>query len=283
MSFTIEQTRAVGEILRAAGKAEILPRFRALDARAIRHKSSQLDLVTDADEAAELHIAEALHAAFPRALVAGEESVCREPNLLDHVSDAPLAFVVDPIDGTKNFASGLPLFGVMAAVLAHGEVVAAVIHDPIVDDCALAVRGEGAWLERADRRPHRLQVGQAQDVSAMTGIVSWLFMTEPLRSTVTRNLPRVAAGVDYRTAAHEYRLLASGDYHFALFGKLAPWDHLPGLLLHREAGGFAACLDGEPYTLGTRAQGLLCAPDEASWRALRDALTEDIGVRSAER
>lgn len=273
MSFTLEQTRAVGAILRAAAQSEILPRFRTLDPHSIRHKSSQLDLVTDADEAAEAHIADALHAMFPRALVAGEESVCREPNLLDHVSDAPLAFVVDPIDGTKNFASGLPLFGVMAAVLEHGEVVAGVIYDPVVDDWSIAARGEGAWLESADGRSRRLQVARAQPVKEMTGIVSWLFMAEPLRSTVTRNLACVAAGVDYRTAAHEYRLLASGHYHFALFGKLAPWDHLPGLLLHRESGGFAACLDGAPYALGIRAEGLLCAPDQASWQSLRDALT----------
>jgi fructose-1,6-bisphosphatase/inositol monophosphatase family enzyme len=191
------------------------------------------------------------------------------------VSDAPLAFVIDPVDGTKNFASGLPLFGVMAAILEHGETVAGVILDPIVDDWAFAVRGRGAWLENAQGASRRLRVAPAEEVAAMTGFASWLFMREPLRSTVTRNLARLGAAVDYRTAAHEYRLLATGAYQFALFGKLAPWDHLAGVLLVEEAGGCAACLDGSAYGLGARADGLLCAPDERSWRALRDVLLDD--------
>ena len=162
----------------------------------------------------------------------------------------------------------------MAAVLEYGTTVAGVILDPIVDDWALAVRGHGAWLENATGAARRLQVAPGDTVDAMTGFAKWLFMTEPLRSTVTRNLARVAAAIDYRTAAHEYRLLAAGAYHFSLYAKLAPWDHLAGVLLHHEAGGYAACLDGTAYGLGTLAPGLLCAPDERSWHALRTALTE---------
>ncbi len=66
------------------------------------------------------------------------------------LADAELAFVVDPVDGTANFAAGLPLFGVMAAAIVRGEVVAAAIHDPVGDDTALALRGEGAWIEAPD-------------------------------------------------------------------------------------------------------------------------------------
>jgi fructose-1,6-bisphosphatase/inositol monophosphatase family enzyme len=97
-------------------------------------------------------------------------------------------------------------------------------------------------------------------------------MAEPLRSTVTANLSRTAGAVDYRTAAHEYRLVAGGHYDFVLFGKLAPWDHVAGCLIHREAGGYGACLDGSPYGIGSRSDGLLCAPDAASWKLLREAL-----------
>jgi fructose-1,6-bisphosphatase/inositol monophosphatase family enzyme len=89
---------------------------------------------------------------------------------------------------------------------------------------------------------------------------------------VTANLPRVAGAADYRTAAHSYRLLAAGHYDFVMFGKLAPWDHVAGCLIHEEAGGYSACFDGTPYGVASRAAGLLCAPDEASWKLLRDAL-----------
>ncbi len=74
------------------------------------------------------------------------------------LADADLAFVVDPVDGTANFAAGLPLFGVMAAVIVRGEMVAAAIHDPICDDTALALRGEGAWTEAPDGRRTDLRV-----------------------------------------------------------------------------------------------------------------------------
>ena len=63
--------------------------------------------------------------------------------------------MVDPIDGTSNYAAGLPLFGVMAAVVMRGEVVAAAIHDPVGDDTALALRGEGAWTQAAGRPAQR--------------------------------------------------------------------------------------------------------------------------------
>lgn len=274
MNFSTTDVRTVARVLRDAAQGIVLPYFRDLSADHVHQKTSHLDLVTDADIAAERQITAALHAAFPGARVAGEEATAADPHALDGLGAAELAFVIDPIDGTKNFASGLPLFGLMVAVLARGTTIAGVILDPIADDFAAAIRGGGAWLERADGRQMPLHVGSPRPVADMLGIVSWMFMPEPMRSTVTANLGRVAGAVDYRTAAHEYRLLARGHYDFVLFRKLLPWDHLAGVLLHQEAGGYAACLDGSPYTLANydSTPGLLCAPDEASWQALHAAL-----------
>jgi fructose-1,6-bisphosphatase/inositol monophosphatase family enzyme len=64
--------------------------------------------------------------------VVGEEAVSRDPDLLNGLGEADLAFILDPVDGTLNFASGLPLFGVMAAVLRRGEVICGIILDPMV-------------------------------------------------------------------------------------------------------------------------------------------------------
>jgi fructose-1,6-bisphosphatase/inositol monophosphatase family enzyme len=272
MTFPIDAIRTVAEALRDAARQEVLPRFRRLGAGEVREKSSPLDLVTDADVAAEARIGAALAQAFPGAVIVGEEAASADPSLLERLPAAERAFVVDPIDGTKNFASGLPLFAQMAAVVEHGEAVAGVIYDPIGDDYAAAIAGGGAWIERADGHRTPLAVSTAPPLREMLGIVSWLFMPEPLRSTVTGNLARLGGAVDFRTAAHEYRLLAGGHYDFAMFGKLKPWDHLAGCLIHREAGGYSACLDGSPYRCTSRAPALLCAPDRASWIALRDAL-----------
>lgn len=271
MTFTVRDADTVADILRDAAVAEILPRFRHLGAGAIREKSSAEDLVTDADEAAEKVIAAALKSVFPGAIVIGEEGVSARPALLDELDDAELAFVVDPVDGTKNFASGLPLFGVMAAVIERGEIVAGVIHDPIGGDWAMAVRGEGAWTRTTDGSLVDLAVASPLPAAKMSGTASWSTLPEPLRSQLCANLARSRSAANYRCAAHEYRMMAGGHSHFGLFSKLNVWDHAAGWLIHREAGGYSARFDGSPYLARHRTGGLLCAPDEASWHDLQQA------------
>jgi fructose-1,6-bisphosphatase/inositol monophosphatase family enzyme len=127
-----------------------MPRFRSLTASQVREKSSPFDLVTDADERAEVVITCRLKAAFPDAIVIGEEGAHKDPALLQAIATAELAFVVDPIDGTRNFTANLPLFGVMAAATVYGEIVAGVICDPVCQDWAYAALGAGAWIEHED-------------------------------------------------------------------------------------------------------------------------------------
>ena len=117
MPFSPEDIHRVGEILAFAADTEIMPRFRRLTATQVREKSSQFDLVTDADEKAEAVIECRLKTAFPDAIVIGEEGTHKNPGLLEAIATAELAFVVDPIDGTRNFTANLPLFGVMAAAI----------------------------------------------------------------------------------------------------------------------------------------------------------------------
>jgi len=262
----------VAQLLRQASQQEILPRFRRLGADAIRSKTGPLDLVTDADEAAEAVIAAGLAARFPGCLVVGEEGTAADPGLLGRLADAELAFVVDPIDGTSNFAAGMPLFACMAAAVVRGEVVAGWIHDPLGDDTALALRGEGAWIAAADGRRQDLSVAAPADPAQMVAAVSWVYLPEPLRSTVASRLPKLAAAVTYRCAAHEYRAAAGGHLHGLFYRRLLPWDHAAGWLLHREAGGYAARFDGSAYSPLHTDGGLIAAPDRESWEALRDAL-----------
>jgi fructose-1,6-bisphosphatase/inositol monophosphatase family enzyme len=274
MIFSLADVQAVAEVLRAAARAEIIPRFRKLAAGDVRMKNGPLDIVTEADEAAERMITRRLLARFPGALIVGEEATAADPSLLDGLDAAELAFVVDPIDGTSNYAAGLPLFGVMAAAVIGGEVVASVIYDPMGDDTALALRGEGAWLEGPDAVRVDLRVATGVPVAEMTGAVSWRYLPEPQRSVVCGNLPKLASAWDYRCAAHHYRMIAAGHGHFVLFNRLLPWDHAPGWLLHREAGGYARRFDGSEYRPAHLSGGLIAAPDAASWRALRDGLLE---------
>ena len=274
MRFGVAELTDLADILRTAAQTEIMPRFRRLGADGARQKTGPLDLVTEADEAAERVITAGIARRFAGAVVVGEEAASADPSRLALLADADLAFVVDPVDGTANFAAGLPLFGVMAAAIVRGEVVAAAIHDPICDDMALALRGEGAWTESPGGARTDLRVAAPVPVAEMTGNVSWRYLPEPQRSTVCANLPRLGGSWDYRCAAHEYRMACAGQCHLLFFNRLMPWDHAPGWLLHQEAGGYSARLDGSDYTPLQTDGGLICAPDRASWQAVRTILLQ---------
>jgi len=269
MNFSESDLHYVGEVLARAAREEIMPRFQNLTAAQIHRKTSAFDLVTEADEAAEALIATALKAKHPGAIILGEEGTQRDPGVLKTFGSAGLAFIVDPIDGTRNFVAGLPLFGVMAAVTIRGEIVASVIHDPISCDWAYALRNAGAWLERADSTRIPYHVASPTPLCMMEGVVAPHFLPEPQRTHAYASISKIGSWTLLRCAAHDYRLAAAGHLHFMLYSRIMPWDHAAGWLLHHEAGGYSAHFDGSPY-LPTHADGgLLCAPDESSWHAIR--------------
>jgi fructose-1,6-bisphosphatase/inositol monophosphatase family enzyme len=274
MIFTRPDHEQLDAILREAARREVMPRFRRLADGDIRAKQNPVDLVTEADEAAERFICAELAKAFPGAALIGEEGVTKDPSLLEKLAQADLAFVIDPIDGTLNYASDLSLFAVMAAVIIKGEIAAAVIHDPAAEDSAMALRGGGAWLSRADGASRDLRVAPAVAIRHMNGMASWQYFPEPLRSTLPGRFPAFLEVGSLRCCGQEYRLAAAGRLQFLLYGVLNPWDHAPGVLLYSEAGGHARLLDGRLYTPTERSAGLLCAPDEASWQEIRSTLLD---------
>jgi fructose-1,6-bisphosphatase/inositol monophosphatase family enzyme len=273
--MTPERWAEVVQLLRAAARVEIMPRFRTLAPGAVRSKTGPNDLVTEADVAAEVMITAGLHHLFPGCLVVGEEATSADPALLGQLANAELAFVVDPVDGTSNFVAGLPLFGVMAAAVSHGAVMAAAIYDPIGDDTAVALAGQGAWIWAANGAATRLHVAAPTAPALMTGCISWRYMDRPVQEAVVRNMVKLAGVADYRCAAHQYRMLAAGHCDYLVFNRLMPWDHLPGWLLHQEAGGYSAHFDGSPYRPGDLTGGLICTPDKASFTALCGTLMEE--------
>lgn len=272
MNFDDSHIDSLADLLAETAGKEILPRFRRLDRSRVRQKTSRVDLVTEGDLAAERMVTAALRERYPGALVIGEEAVSVDASLLEGLAGADLAFVLDPIDGTFNFASGVPLFGVMLAVSVKGETVAGIIHDPIGGDWILAGRGTGSFIRGRDRSLTPVHVAEPVEVSQMTGSVSWQFLDEPMRSRVAGNHTKCLGQMNYKCAAHEYRVISEGYADFACFTKVMPWDHLAGVLIHSEAGGYSAKLDGAPYRVGDTTGQLLIAPDRDSWAALKLAL-----------
>lgn len=259
---------AVTHILIEAAQEEILPRFRALEEHEILTKDSG-ELVTVADEAAERHITRRLLALLPGSLVVGEEAVAKDGRIMDALQGEDPVWLVDPIDGTGNFAGGTAVFAVMVALVLRGETVAAWIHDPIGQSTALAERGGGALLDG-----EALKAAPGGPLDTLEGTLhAGTFATPDMKRQIDSRRARLRVGKSLRCAGHEYIRLAEGRCHFSLFTKLMPWDHAPGALIHREAGGVGKTLDGRDYNPARRdGRGLLLAPDEASWKALHDTL-----------
>ncbi|MCX4162576.1 MULTISPECIES: inositol monophosphatase [Paraburkholderia] len=272
MKLSSKDAVTIAGMLADVAQREVMPRFRKVRELEVREKTSSFDVVTDADLAAERAISESLSRLFPGAAIIGEEKAARDATVLEGLASAELAFIVDPIDGTKNFVSGLPLFGIMVAATIRGEIALAAIHDPVCGDTALAVRGEGAWLEGDGPTRIELRVASAVPVPEMNAIIGTNFLPEPLRTTVNGNLSRLGMSSWLRCAAHEYRMVAAGHCHLLFYNKLMPWDHAAGWLLHREAGGYSAHFDGSAYRPDHLTGGLICAPDKESWERARQAL-----------
>ncbi|RFC65743.1 MULTISPECIES: inositol monophosphatase family protein [Mesorhizobium] len=274
MKFAESHLDWLCELMADAARKEIMPRFRRLSANDIREKTSALDVVTDADVNAERHMTAALRERYPDALIVGEEAYAEDERVLEGLRGAALAFVLDPVDGTYNFAAGVAPFGVMMAVVVNGETVAGIIHDPLGEDWVVGVKGGGSHL-RGGGSETAIHVAKSEPLGEMVGNVGWQYMQEPERTILARNARKVLGTFGYRCAAQEYRLLASGYGHFGIYNKLMPWDHLPGLLIHSEAGGYNARFDGSAYVPGDTTGGLLVAPDRAAWEAVRSGLWAD--------
>lgn len=275
MRFDEGQLGWLADLLADAAKQEIMPRFRRLGEGDIREKTSPADLVTEADVKAERLITARLKERFPDAVIVGEEACSDDPALLGGLDDAELAFTIDPVDGTFNFAAGVPLFGVMLAVVSKGETLAGIIHDPVGKDWIMAVKGGGSYVRHANGDVSKVSVAAPASIDRMTGSVSWQYTPEPMRSRLARNHAKFLSQIGYRCAAHEYRIIATGGAHFAVYNKLMPWDHLPGALIHQEAGGYLARWDGSAYLPSHTGGGLLVAPSRESWHAIQAALWEE--------
>ena len=258
------------DIVRRAAKTEILPQFRNLDPESIQTKTSQEDLVTIADQRAEAFIQHEVAERFPEATIIGEEATSSDASILDRIAEAEMAVIIDPIDGTWNFARNLTQFGVILAVASRGETVFGLLYDPVMDDWIVAHRGQGAFYVRPDSTERRVSVSQRETLAEMTGFTSLRLFPKELQYRLASTFPDFSRMMNIGCACHEYRTLASGFGEFSLIGALMPWDHAAGVLVHQEAGGYSALLDGRPYQPTIHQGRLLLANSRDTWEQLRE-------------
>lgn len=235
------------ELVRHVARTEVMPLFRRIGPTDIKMKSRDDDLVTVADLRAEEAITIGIGKLLPSSLVVGEEAVATNPSLLATLETEAEAVVVDPIDGTWNFANGLTAFGMMVAVTERGTPTFGLLYDPVCDDWVVAALGQGAWYCRPEEEPQRLTFTERKG-RANGSIPIFEFDVRERRRIIERS-DEYARLTNIMCACHEYRMLAMGQIDFRMSRSSMPWDHLAGMLAVVEAGGTITTMSGADYAL----------------------------------
>jgi len=252
----------IGPLLARVAREAILPRYQHLSAGDVTEKAVD-DLVTVADTHAEDLLSEALARILPEAAIVGEEAAHADPTVLRHLGDS-LCWIIDPVDGTNNFAAGRPPFGILIALAEQGEAVAGWIYDVLTGRLCSAHRGAGAWI---NGEPVRARVtGEDPPIAA----ISLMFLDPAARVAMKAKVAPYYTLVDIpRCAAEQYPRIVTGVNDVSIFERTLAWDHAAGVLFVNEAGGRAARPDGSAYRVDRHLEpGLIAAASPALFDAM---------------
>ncbi|GEC03404.1 inositol monophosphatase [Streptomyces spinoverrucosus] len=271
--FLARHSADVEEAVRKAAAAEIMPRFRQLAEHEVDQKSGPHDLVTDADRLAERHLTEALGALLPGSVVVGEEAVHANPASYEAIrGDAPV-WIIDPVDGTRQFVHGDDGFCTLVALARHGIVLASWTYAAARDQLATAVRGQGAFLDG-----ERLFAGPptpGRDLRVATSHPD--YTTDAEKRALLGLWTDGVAPRECGSAGLEYLAVARGESDATAFSWEAAWDHAAGLLLVEEAGGAHLTRTGEPFRItGGNTLPFTAARDAATARRVAGLLASAV-------
>ncbi|NWG71714.1 MAG: inositol monophosphatase [Parvularculaceae bacterium] len=217
-------------------EAEIMSRFGGISPEEVREKTGPTDLVTVVDEAAERALRVALHEFRPDAAFVGEEMAARDPAIGQTITRADAVWIVDPLDGTRNFIRGVREFGVIVALVEKGRARMGWIYAAPDRHCAIAVAGEGASCDRAPIRT-RPASGRLRALRSL----GWL--PQPRQNRMRDRLAEVFDSAPGHCSAYAYLKLARGEIDLKVSSRIHPWDHVAGALIIAELGGRTAFLD----------------------------------------
>jgi myo-inositol-1(or 4)-monophosphatase len=231
LDFAIQTARDAGRVLAEKfGRASL----------AVTRKG-EIDLVTEADLAAEQLIVERIRSHYPRHAILAEESGESE------AQGGGFKWIVDPLDGTTNYAHGYPCFCVSIALEHDGEIVVGVVYDPTRDELFAAERGEGATLNG-----RRIRVSDADDLNRALVCTGFPYDVRDRGDFARhfRNFIMHSQGVRRDgSAALDLAYVAAGRFEGFWEEGLNPWDVAAGKLLVEEAGGRVSRYDGSPFSV----------------------------------
>ncbi|MEA2048069.1 MAG: inositol monophosphatase family protein [Campylobacterota bacterium] len=203
-----------------------------------------VDLVTEYDLAIEKYLTEHLSVAFPEFTIVGEEQTTQ-------ISHPSKAIYVDPIDGTTNFVHGIPFCAISVGMWEEGKPLAAIVYNPVLDECFTAQRGKGAFLNGTQINVSKQR--EFQQSLLATGFpytkvekgkdYEWVLQCMTTLLPITRDIRRLGA------ASIDLCYIACGKYDAFYECNLKPWDVAAGILILQEAGGKVSKQTGEAYHL----------------------------------
>jgi len=266
------------EIIQEVSRKLVLPRFRQLKESEIKEKSPG-NFVTIVDLEAEAFLKKKLINLIPGSLSIGEEEVETKPMLLELLREDKPVWLLDPLDGTGNFAFGRKPFAIIVAYCFGGETLMGWVHDPLTGETVWAGKGKGCW--KGDKR---LRLPNTPDLKDMTGSLGKRYAKRIKKfEDSPQNIRRLGC------VGKDYIDLVLGNLNFARYSfYLKPWDHAAGVLLHTEAGGhnhlFKADRSYYPALMPEEAiannEVMLLAPDMHTIKSIADLLNEKIDSKT---
>lgn len=254
------------EMVRVAAREELTPLF----ADVIRHVKHDGSVVTKADVAMQRRLKADLARHWPEYDFLGEEMTGDEHEHLTTTGGKGL-WCVDPLDGTSNFATGIPYFAVSLALIIDGRQEIGLVYDPVRDECFMARRGEGAWIN--DIALGAQEPPPPQVLQRCIAAVDFKRLATPLAAQLGAH-PPYGSQRNFGASSLEWCWLADGRFHLYLHGGQKLWDFAGGSLILAEAGGLASTLKGEEvFKYGLEPRSVVAAATPAlfsAWRAWID-------------
>ena len=237
-----------------AAQEELVPRFR-------RVKPSYKDdhsILTEADKAMDRRLKQELRRHAPHIHFLSEEMPKQtQQQLLQHV-DEPL-WCLDPLDGSRNFAFGLPSFTVSLALIYRNEPIIGVVYDPTLDECFGAEKDQGAWLNDQQLTAQFVDTPLARTLA----LVDFKRLPKPLAMRVINETP-FGSQRNVGSCAREWAWMAAGRAHILLHGGQQLWDYAAGVLILAESGGYSCTLNGEDvFKADLQPRSVVASPDAA--------------------
>ena len=253
----------IQDLARLAGHRELLPRFKQIG-YSLKADGS---IITEADLAVDEFLRTELTQRWPGVNFLSEEMEPEEQQAMIDDTSKPF-WCIDPLDGTSNYAAGVPIFGICIALIENGQPVYGLIYDPVQDECFYAIRGKGAWVNGMRLKRRKLEFGMERAIA----LVDFKRLTPQLRERLVSN-PPYASQRNVGSCALEWAWMAARRGHLYLHGAQKLWDMSAGLLILEEAGGFTQTLAGEEtFRCSLTPRSVIASPYEPLFEKWRDWL-----------